>query len=97
MTGDGLFFALRGAELAAEVAQGLLVGSIADGALELAAQRQWAFRSKWRVNRALRALVASPRAITWAARGARICPAVVRRLIAIAGDVPADARLGHVA
>ncbi|HEX2309867.1 MAG TPA: FAD-dependent monooxygenase [Vicinamibacterales bacterium] len=92
MTGDGLFFAVRGAELAADVAQGLLGGSVADGPLELAARRQQAFMAKWRMNRVLRALVASPRAMTWAARGARICPAAVRHLIARAGDVSADAR-----
>jgi hypothetical protein len=40
------------------------------------------------MNRALRELVASPRAIAWAARGAQLCPAAVRRLIALAGDVP---------
>jgi flavin-dependent dehydrogenase len=92
MTGDGLFFAVRGAELTADVAQGLLEGSVSDGPLELAARRQRAFTAKWRMNRALRALVASPRAMTWAARGARICPAAVRHLIARAGDVSADAR-----
>jgi flavin-dependent dehydrogenase len=88
MTGDGLFFALRGAELAADVAQGLLEGSVSDGPFELAARRQRAFTAKWRMNRVLRALVASPSAMTWAARGARICPIAVRHLIALAGDVP---------
>jgi flavin-dependent dehydrogenase len=97
MTGDGLFFALRGAELAADVAQGLLEGSVSDGPLELEARRQRTFTAKWRMNRVLRALVASPRAMTWAARGARICPAAVRHLIALAGDVPAGARRRGVA
>jgi flavin-dependent dehydrogenase len=92
MTGDGMFFAMRGAEIAAQVAQGLLEGRFADAPLELAARRRREFSAKWRMNRALRALVASPRAIAWAARGARVCPAVVRQLIALAGDVPADAR-----
>jgi menaquinone-9 beta-reductase len=88
MTGDGMHFALRGSELAAEVAMGVLAGHIGDGPAVLARARASAFASKWRVNRALRSLVASPRAVAWAARGARLCPAAVRRLIAIAGDVP---------
>jgi flavin-dependent dehydrogenase len=92
MTGDGMHFAMRGAELAAEVALGLLEGRITDGPAALAHQRQTAFGSKWRMNRALRALVASPRAVAWAARGAQWCPALVRHLITLAGDVPAGTR-----
>jgi flavin-dependent dehydrogenase len=92
MTGDGMHFAMHGAELAAEVALGLLDGRITDGPSALAHQRQTAFGSKWRMNRALRALVASPRAVAWAARGAQWCPALVRHLITVAGDVPAGVR-----
>jgi menaquinone-9 beta-reductase len=92
MTGDGIHFALRGAEMAADVALGLLEGRIADGPEALVRARRAAFASKWRMNRALRALVGSPRAVGWAARGAQICPAAVRQLIARAGDVPPDAR-----
>jgi flavin-dependent dehydrogenase len=92
MTGDGMHFAMRGAELAAEVALGLLDGRITDGPSALAHQRQTAFASKWRMNRALRALVASPRAVAWAAHGAQWCPALVRHLITVAGDVPPGAR-----
>jgi flavin-dependent dehydrogenase len=88
MTGDGMHFAMRGAELAAAVALAALEGSLHDAPAALARARQEAFGSKWRMNRALRGLVASPRAMAWAARGALLCPAAVRRLIALAGDVP---------
>ena len=88
MTGDGMHFAVRGAELAAAVALAALEGSLHDAPAALARARQEAFGSKWRMNRALRGLVASPRAMSWAARGALLCPAAVRRLIALAGDVP---------
>ena len=59
MTGDGLRFALMGAELAAAIVKEVLDGSLPiDRAhLELAARRQRAFQSKWRFNRALRSLV----------------------------------------
>jgi flavin-dependent dehydrogenase len=88
MTGDGMHFAVRGAELAAAVALAALEGSVDDAPAALARARQDAFRSKWMMNRALRGLVASPRAVAWAARGAQLCPAAIRRLIALAGDVP---------
>lgn len=96
MTGDGMHFAMRGAELAAVVALGVLEGRITDGPAALARERRAAFASKFRMNRALRALVASPRAVAWAARAAHLCPAVVRELISRAGDVPAGRRQGEV-
>ena len=88
MTGDGMHFAVRGAELAAAVAIAALEGHVRDAPAALARARQEAFRSKWRMNRALRGLVASPRAVSWAARAAHLCPAAVRRLIVLAGDLP---------
>jgi len=93
MTGDGVHLAMRGAELAAGVALRLWHGQLADGPATLACERRAAFASKWRMNRILRALIASPRAVGWAAHGARLCPALVRELISRAGDVPASARL----
>jgi hypothetical protein len=75
-------------ERAATVALDALQGYVDDAPAALARARHEAFRSKWRMNRALRELVASPRAVAWAARGAQLCPAAVRRLIALAGDVP---------
>lgn len=86
MTGDGLRFAIAGAELAAHWALHEL-GTGAPSHRELAAARRRTFAGKWRVNRALRALVASPRALRVAAAIADAWHAPVRRLIAIAGDV----------
>jgi flavin-dependent dehydrogenase len=87
MTGDGMRFALRGAVLAAEAAmRELSSGSPAFG--DLAAARTRAFAGKWRVNRALRALVGSPRALTLAALVAQRWSAPVEYLIGVAGDVP---------
>src|SRR5688572_11665507 len=69
MTGDGLRFALRGAELAAGIVREVIEGTVPiDRAhLELAARRRAAFQQKWRFNRALRALVSSPAGVHAAA------------------------------
>jgi menaquinone-9 beta-reductase len=88
MTGDGLCFAIRGAELVAASALAALEhgwSGVHDG---LAFQQRAAFGWKWRFNRTVRALVASPRAVAAAAAGARIAPSVLRRAIAYAGDCP---------
>jgi menaquinone-9 beta-reductase len=86
MTGDGLRFAIRGAELAAAAAlRELETGHSMHR--ELAARRRHEFGGKWRFNRALRALVASPRALGLAATLASQWHAPVRTLIALAGDV----------
>jgi flavin-dependent dehydrogenase len=87
MTGDGLRFAFRGAELASDVALRALSGRCRDAAGELGRRRAEAFNGKWRLNRALRTVVASPRAISWAGRAARICPALLREVIRRAGDL----------
>jgi flavin-dependent dehydrogenase len=89
MTGDGLRFAIRGAELAAEAALAALEHGWSGVHGRLAAARKKEFARKWRFNRALRALVASPRAIEAAAIGAWLAPAVVRAVIARAGDCDA--------
>jgi flavin-dependent dehydrogenase len=88
MTGDGLHFALRGAELAAEVAIDVLSGRmpIDRAHLELARQRRAAFGGKWRFNRAVRSLVSSPRGVSGAAVAAAIAPALFKGLIRYAGD-----------
>jgi menaquinone-9 beta-reductase len=86
MTGDGLRFAIRGAELAAEYAlRELETGRPMHG--ELAAARRHEFAGKWRLNRMLRALVASPRSVRAAASVASVWNAPVKALIAVAGDV----------
>ena len=86
MTGDGLRFALRGGELAAEAALAeLATGRPAHMRLRTSLRRE--FGSKWRLNRALRSLVASPRGIRLAAAVAAWWDAPFRRLIDVAGDV----------
>ena len=88
MTGDGLRFALRGAELAADAALEELSAGVA-AHRRLARARAAEFGAKWRVNRALRALVGSPRALDVAAHVARRWHAPVEYLIGVAGDVRA--------
>lgn len=86
MTGDGLRFALSGGALAAQAALvELESGAPAWRALDSA--RTEAFAGKWRVNRALRAVVGSRRALGVAAVVARQWPGSVGYLIGVAGDV----------
>jgi flavin-dependent dehydrogenase len=89
MTGDGLTFALRSAELAAAVTIDVLAGRLdAQRAPRvLARRRRAAFAAKWRFNRALRQLVASPLAVSGAAAAARLSPHVFGAMIRYAGDV----------
>lgn len=86
MTGDGLRFAIRGGELAAQAAlRELSTGEPAYATLRSDRARE--FGAKWRMNRGLRAMVASPRAVraaTWCSRG---WEAPVRLLIRLAGDI----------
>jgi flavin-dependent dehydrogenase len=86
MTGDGMRFALRGGELAADAALRELESG-APSFHSLASVRAREFAAKWRINRALRALVGSPRALDVAAVVARHWGAPVRYLIGVAGDV----------
>jgi flavin-dependent dehydrogenase len=86
MTGDGLRFALRGGELAAQAAVAeLTTGRPAHIWLGVAYRRE--FASKRCLNRVLRALVASPCAVTLAAALAARWEAPFRALIDLAGDV----------
>jgi flavin-dependent dehydrogenase len=86
MTGDGLRFAVRGAELAAESALDVLAHGWDGVHVRLAARRGAEFGGKWRFNRALRAIVASPVAVRAAGIGARVTPSVLRALVRHAGD-----------
>ncbi|MEO7135033.1 MAG: FAD-dependent monooxygenase [Vicinamibacterales bacterium] len=88
MTGDGMRFALLGAELASAVVQETLSGalSIDRAHLALAARRQAAFQGKWRFNRALRSLVSSPLSVNAAAVTAVMLPSMFARMIRYAGD-----------
>jgi flavin-dependent dehydrogenase len=88
MTGDGLRFAMRGAELAAEHALlALEHGGDAFRSLQVARARE--FSRKWRFNRTLRILVASPSAVSAAGFGAALAPRILRGIIRYAGDVAA--------
>jgi menaquinone-9 beta-reductase len=89
MTGDGLRFALRGGELAALEALRALEHGSADAHLRLLAARRREFAHKWRFNRSLRTLVASPGAVRAAGYGAMVAPALLRRIIRYAGDLHA--------
>ena len=88
MTGDGLRLALAGAELAANVVLEVFAGRVPlqDAHVLLARRRRAAFHAKWRFNRALRSLVASPYGISAATASARALPAVFERIIRYAGD-----------
>ena len=86
MTGDGLRFALRGGELAAEAALRELVTGAA-ACISLQAERAKEFGSKWRLNRGLRALASSPRSVAFAASVSKLWQAPVRTLVRLAGDV----------
>lgn len=91
ITGDGLHFALRGAELAAAAALDTL-DHRRDAHLRLTADRHRAFARKWRLNRALRGIVGSPAAVRAGGCAAAIAPALLRRVIRYAGDAPRPAR-----
>jgi flavin-dependent dehydrogenase len=86
MTGDGLRFAVRGGELAAHAVLRALEHGWPGVHARLAEERRLDFASKWRFNRAVRALVASPLALHAAAGAARVAPAALRALVARAGD-----------
>ncbi|MGH9173449.1 MAG: FAD-dependent monooxygenase [Vicinamibacterales bacterium] len=93
MTGDGLRFAFSGAALAAAFTLDVLAGRVDSerAASGLAAARRDAFRAKWRFNRSLRSLVASPPAVGVAAIGARLLPAAFEAIIRYAGDCHVEA------
>jgi geranylgeranyl reductase family protein len=88
MTGDGLRFAIRGGELAAEAALAALAGDPRPHQ-RLARQRRRVFASKWRFNRVLRQVVDRPGTVSAATMTARAAPWILQRAIAFAGDVPA--------
>jgi flavin-dependent dehydrogenase len=89
MTGDGLRFAFRGAELAAAAALGALEHGWRGAHLRLGDARRREFRSKWRFNRTLRSVVGTPTLVRIADRGAAIAPPIIRSLIRYAGDLRA--------
>ena len=86
MTGDGLRFAVRGAELAAETALTMLTTGNSDAHITLGRRRHNAFAWKWRLNRTLRRVVDSPAALGAGVLAASVSPALLRSLVSIAGD-----------
>jgi len=86
MTGDGLRFAFRGGELAAEEALRVLHEGWTGAHIRLNAARQREFATKWRFNRSLRALASSPAALRAAGFLASFSPAALRHIISYAGD-----------
>lgn len=86
MTGDGLRFAVRGGELAAEAALLALAHGWNGVHERLAAWRRREFAAKYRFNRALRGVVGSPLAVRMATAGAPWLQPILRALIYRAGD-----------
>jgi flavin-dependent dehydrogenase len=98
-TGEGVFAALRGAELAAETAaRALRAGDCSRAALapdDLARRR--AFAGKARVTRALQRVIGHRRLANLAAHALARRPALLDLLLGVIGDyVPARALLGGV-
>jgi menaquinone-9 beta-reductase len=89
MTGDGLRFALRGAELAAGEALHALAHGPSDAHERLRRARAREFAGKWRFNRTLRALVGSPSALVLAARGTVLSSGWLHHVVRYAGDLRA--------
>jgi len=93
-TGEGVTLALRGAEIAAEVAH----RALANGATDLRLydrRRDDATRDKFRLNRLLQRIVAWPALANAVARRLSGRPDLADRLVGIAGDfVPARTAMG---
>lgn len=88
MTGDGLRFAIRGAELAAESILQFLSGGSTPPYVDLSRRRR-EFLPKRAFNRGLRWLVDSPEAVRIASVAIRRAPAILSRIVNVAGDVRA--------
>jgi flavin-dependent dehydrogenase len=87
MTGDGLRLAITGAALAAHEALATLErGDLRGAAARLAEARRTELGSKLRFNRALRATVGSPWAMTVAGLAAAVVPALINSVVRYAGD-----------
>jgi menaquinone-9 beta-reductase len=90
MTGDGLRLAIRGAELAAAECLNALDGGDASSApMRLAIRRRRELGRRLRVNRLLRSLTGSERALRGAAVATRLSTWPVQRVVRYLGDVSA--------
>jgi flavin-dependent dehydrogenase len=87
-TGEGLYTALRSAELLADVAHPALVaGDLSASALSAYARaRREAFRDKARVTRALQLVIGRRRLANAAARFLQRRPALLSMLLGVIGD-----------
>lgn len=88
MTGDGLRFAVRGGELAAQVALAAIAGRLKHPHVALRREREREFAAKWRFNRTLRRLVGLSVSVEGAGLVAAAAPWLLRRAIRFAGDLP---------
>ena len=98
-TGEGLYTALRSAELLAEVAHpALTTGDVSAGALApYARAKRAAFADKARVTRALQFIIAHRRLANGAARFLQRRPALLGTLMGVIGDfIPPRAIWGQV-
>ena len=89
MTGDGLRFTIRGAEMAAEEALRVLEHGWGDAHLRLKMRRAREFSGKWRFNRALRGLFGSPSRVSAAEHAASLAPWLAEHAIRYAADLGA--------
>jgi flavin-dependent dehydrogenase len=87
MTGDGLRFAVRGGELAGDVALAAFGGPPGHPHAQLRRLREREFGPKWRFNRTLRRLVDRPVTVELAGVAAFAAPWILQRAIRYAGDV----------
>jgi len=95
-TGDGIWTALRGAELGAAVAlQALAADRLAERDLAAyQAARRRAFRTKWAVEHLVSAVVGRPRLLNHLARRLAAHPQLIETLVGVTGhQVPASALL----
>jgi len=89
ITGDGLRFAIRGAELAAREALDALEHGCDAAHKRLSTLRRREFAAKWRFNRTMRWIVTYPAAVRAAEYGAAMIPRLLQEAIRYAGDVHA--------
>jgi menaquinone-9 beta-reductase len=88
MTGDGMRYAVQGAMLAADATLRFFADASLRPHVCLLHERARHFHTKMRVNRALRTLVGSPAGVRAGAIAAAFAPSLLRRIVALAGDVP---------
>jgi flavin-dependent dehydrogenase len=93
MTGDGLRFAVRGGELAGEVALAAAAGRLGRPYAVLRRLRQREFGTKWRFNRTLRRVVDRALTVELAGAVALTAPWILHRAIRYAGDAQLSAEL----